>query len=229
VGGRTAALVGAVVGVAAIGALGGAGVGLLTQKEPLAAGTPAPLSAVPPQVHSSPTLSVRPDPAYPPAFEKPRRWIWGEVPGTPKTLRVQIPRDWTDRILLPGENEGRFRLVREYNLRVVVRPDMTSIAQAGKDRETELRRNGTPGLANVTRDRGSVASRLDGTTRWYEELAYSYVDVTDHYRKWVRIRWVDRMELAVTGRARDADALRVVLQRATETADLVPTESDKPS
>jgi hypothetical protein len=37
------------------------------------------------------------------------------------------------------------------------------------------------------------------------------------------------MELAVTGRARDADALRVVLQRATETADLVPTESDKPS
>ncbi len=229
-GGRTAALVGAVVGVAAVGALGGGGAGLLTQKQPLSAGTPAPLSAIPPQVISTPALSVREDPAYPPAFEEPSKWDWAEVPGTPNTLKVQIPLDWTDHIRLPGENnEGRFRQVREYNLRVAARPEMTSIAQAGKYREAQLRRNGTPGLANVTSDSGSVKSHVDGTTRWYEELAYSYVDVTDHYRKWVRIRWVDGMELAVTGRTRDVDALRVVLERATETAHLVRTESDKPS
>jgi hypothetical protein len=106
---------------------------------------------------------------------------------------------------------------------------MTSIAQAGDAREAELRRNGTPGLANISRDSGRVKSRVDGTTRRYEELAYSYVDVTDHYRKWVRIRWVDGIELAVTGRARDVEALKVVLERATETAHLEPTESDKPS
>lgn len=229
-GGRTAALVGAVVGVAAIGALGGASAGLLTQKEPLASGTPAPLSAVPPEVGSSPALTVREDPEYPPAYEEPHRWDWAEVRGTPNTLQVQVPRDWTDHIRLPGENnEGRFRLVREYNLRVGARPDMTSIAQAGDDREAELRRNGTPGLANVSRGSGRVQSRVDGTTRRYEELAYSYVDANDHYRKWVRIRWVDGMELAVTGRARDVEALEVVLERATETAHLEPTDSDKPS
>jgi hypothetical protein len=229
VGGRTAALVGAVVSVAALGALSGAGAGLLTQKEPHAAGTPAPLSAIPPQVSSPPSLSVRSDPAYPPAFEKPAKWNWVEVPGTPNTLRVQIPRAWTDHILLAGgENQARFRIVREYNLRVAARPDMTSIAEAGKEREAELRRNGTPGLANVSRASGTVTSKVDDTTRWYEELAYSYVD-TDHYRKWVRIRWVDGMELAVTGRFRDVEALKVVLKRATETANLQQTESDKPS
>jgi hypothetical protein len=227
---RTAALVGAVTGVAAIGALSGIGAGRLTEPAPAVIGSPAPLSSIPPPVKPSRHLPPIPDPSFPPAFDtKPTRYTWGEVAGPEKTLRVQIPKAWTDHIRLPGENEGRFREVREYNLRVIARPDVTSPAQARKDREAELHRNETADLKILSRESGTVTSRLDGTTRRYEELVYTFTDVQDRRKKLVLLRWVDRIELAAAGRMRDRTGLRAVLQRATETAELVPTESDKPN
>ena len=228
----------AVVAVGVIGAGGGAAAGLMTRAEPVTRGAAVPMSPPPSTPKpSTPQLTVNSDPTAPPAppaFEEPRRWKSRELPrgsADQDTIRVDVPRDWTDLVYIRAEPvEGRFRLVREYYLRVLARPDMTSLAQARDARAAELKRNNTPGLHLISTDSGVAESRIDGTTRRYEELFYSFVDITDHnYRRFVRLRWVEGLELAVTGRGRDIEALASVLDRATQTIELVAgDEADKP-
>lgn len=226
----------AVVAVGAIGAGGGAVAGLMTRAEPVIRGVATPVAAPTTVSTSTPPPVVIDDAAIPVALEKPRRWRSIQAPILTKgqeTLRVDVPNGWTEslrtRITPP---EGRFRLYRDfrdYDLRVKAMPDMTSVARTRDERADQLQHNGTTGLRVISKDSGSVESRIDGTTRRYEELFYSYVDV-NHHRRFVRLRWTDGLELAVTGRARDIEALAVVLDRATRTAELVPgTKTDKPS
>lgn len=189
------------------------------------------MSPVPslPTPSSPPVLVVNKDPAIPAAFEKPSRWRSVTAPIMVKgqdTVRVDVPREWTEKLRTRiSPPEGRFRLFREYDLRVLSRPDMTSTARTRDARADQLRHNGTAGLQVISQDSGSVKSRIDDTIRRYEELFYSYVDVSDHnHRKFVRLRWLDGLELAVTGRERDVDALLTVLDRAAASAELVPGE-----
>lgn len=232
--GRSVARVAAVLAIGAIGAGGGAIAAVLTREQPVPIGAAGPVSPVPSAATSTPRPVVTADPAFPPAMTKPERWRSRELPRGvtgQTTIRAEVPEDWKD-IIFTGANpvDGRFRMVRDYYLRVRSRPDMTSLAQARADREAELRRNATAELNVISTDSGSVESRIDGTTRRYEELFYSFVDITDHnYRRFVRIRWVDGIELAATGRARDIEGLAAVLDRATRTVELVPgTKTDKP-
>lgn len=234
--GRRVAVVFAVVAVGAIGAGGGAVAGVMTRAEPVIQGVATPVAAPTTVSTPPPPLMVSADPPIPVALEKPRRWRSIHAPILTKgqeTLRVDVPYEWTESLRIRvNPPEGRFRLYRDYrdyDLRVQAKPEMTSPARTRDERADQLQHNGTTGLRVISKDSGSVESRIDGTTRRYEELFYSYVDVNQH-RRFVRLRWTDGLELAVTGRARDIEALAVVLDRATRTAELVPgTKTDKPS
>lgn len=224
---RTGLLVTAVAGITAVTAAAGYGAGRLTLTDEAAdLGAATPLVSVPvPTSSTSPSLPPPlPDPPGPAlSVDRFKGRTFHSALAPPRTLYIDVPADWTELIDLTEDHlEVKFRVPQDktYWLRVEAARTTPDNDEARDERRSELQRNGTRDLRITGTPDGTVRSRLDGTLRRFEELDYTFTD--QNRRRLVgMVRWVDGIEVSVTGRERDRPGMEKVLDRATASVRLV--------
>jgi hypothetical protein len=223
---RTGALLGAMTGLTGIGVLAGFLTGNLTQPDlPTAAGAPKPLLTIPsPSPTPTPTVIVPSpdDPDGPPALDaEDLDYATRSTTIAGQMVRVRVPREWEIIPQSVVEVNVRYRPDGDstFNVRVEAIPSSLQIDRASKEREAVLRGSGTLNLQILGRARGTVTTP-DGLTRRYEELYYSRVEPGTFRTQASIVRWIAGIELVATGRLRDVDGLRSVLQVATKTIEV---------
>ena len=189
----------------ALGLVGGFGASWALGELPRGDGTPAPVVAASPSLPVDPVPDILPDPAYPP-LEPGTRLVPGEVGSGGFRMTLPVPQGWTF-----SENS-----LNEWQWRP---PDQPSFGQVMR-------------VEQVLSNRRSISWTLD---RRIEELdedeqnvtilertdrSLHFTFVTSNHLRHGFLTWLDvtgsddaQVEIAVTGRARDADGMADLIRR----------------
>lgn len=211
---------------AAVGVVGGYGVGELTDADRGGGSGPAP--------SISGTGGTEPTAVKTPVPDRTKALRSGDIVYQARTfdaqqavrsrVRVQVPSGW--HFTQPVKGEGRYtdptrkRWIRvEAGFTPSRRP-----ADAMHQRIDELGAIDPAQDLQIVDTRSASAQHVDGTSITYSTLSYTYVPQT--VRRQVVVRWVSfgedghaSVEMSVTGLPQDGDALLTMLQRATRTVD----------
>ncbi|GAA1436980.1 hypothetical protein GCM10009641_37860 [Mycobacterium cookii] len=189
----------------AVGLVGGFGASWALGELPRGDGAPTPVVAASPSLPVDPVPDILPDPAYPP-LEPGARLVTGEVGSGGSRMTLPVPQGWTF-----SENsldEWQWRPPDQQSFGQVMRVEQVlsnrrSISWTLERRIDELDED----EQNVT-----ILERTD------DSLHFTFV--TSNHLRHGFLTWLDvtgsddaQVEIAVTGRARDADGMADLISR----------------